>query len=202
MLRFALLAAMVVAMSSGPYARADQEVYAKADEIIGRAEEAVASNLAAFIKANEAPLQTARSELATLIKEMNETGKQSLATSLQTRLNKLDETIQKRVSAKVPIVEPPQKPLLERLAGKWDRSLHEGYLLVNANGSIALHRDIDNSVVVRGRCSTKAPDVIEVAWQDGSRWELRMAGDDTIAVYEWSADGSRYGDGYALERIR
>lgn len=199
MLRFALLAVLVVAMTSGPYARADQEVYAKADEIIGRAEEAVASNLAAFIKANESPLQTARSELATLIKEMNETGKQSLATSLQSRLNKLDETIQKRVSAKVPIVEPPQKPLLEQLEGNWDRN-NGDHVRLFANGTAAYSGR--KGQVINGKLTLSSPHVASIAWENGIVFHCRLAGEgDAVAVFEWNSKGQRT-QGFSLERIK
>jgi hypothetical protein len=199
MLRFALLAAMVVAMSCGPDAQADQEVYAKADEIIGRAEEAVASNLAAFIQANEAPLQTARSELATLIKEMNETGKQSLATSLQSRLNKLDETIQKRVITKVPIVEPPPKPLLERLEGTWDR--HNGsHVRLFANGT-AEYITTRNSKVGKGTLTEVSPHVASITWDSGYINHCRLAGDDAVVVFEWKPSGQRT-QGFSLERMK
>ena len=111
---------IAVLFSASLYADTDREVYDEADEIFKQAEEAVGTNLATFVQANEKPLAKAREEMAELIARMNKEGRSQLATSLQKRLNGLEETVQKRVRTEVPIVVPPKKPLLERMEGKWE----------------------------------------------------------------------------------
>lgn len=99
-----VVASLTVVFVNSAVAQSDQEVYAEADRIFGKAEDAVSENLANFIKANEKPFATARHEMAELISQLNKDGRSQLATSLQRRLNALEDTIQRRASVKVPVV--------------------------------------------------------------------------------------------------
>lgn len=99
-----VVASLTAVLATTALAQSDQEVYAEADRIFAQAEETVSENLANFIKANEKPFATARHEMAELISRLNKEGRSQLATSLQKRLNGLEETVQRKASVKVPVV--------------------------------------------------------------------------------------------------
>ena len=184
------------------HADTDREVYDEADGIFKQAEEAVGTNLATFVQANEKPLAEAREEMAELIARMNKEGRSQLATSLQKRLNGLEETVQKRVRSEVPIVVPPKKPLLERLAGKWDRTDHPDHLCMHANGMVECVHDGNGEVFLRGKLTLVSPHVASIVWDNGYKELCRIAGDDdAMAMFSWNPDGRRL-DGYCLERMK
>lgn len=103
-----VVASLTVLVATTVVAQSDQEIYAEADRIFENAEEAVIENLANFIAANEKPFATARHGMAELISQLNIDGRSQLATSLQRRLNGLEETIQRKASLKVPVFIAPK----------------------------------------------------------------------------------------------
>lgn len=99
-----VVTSFTVVLATTALAQSDQEVYAEVDRIFAQAEDAVSENLANFIKANEKPFATARHDMAELISRLNKEGRSQLATSVQKRLNGLEETVQRKASVKVPVV--------------------------------------------------------------------------------------------------
>lgn len=112
---FLFVALINVVTATASLAQTDQEVYAEVDRIFAEAEESVADNLETYIKANEQPLTKAREGMSELIAEINKDGRSQLATALQSKLNGLEDTIQKRASQKVPIIARQRKPMVEKL---------------------------------------------------------------------------------------
>jgi hypothetical protein len=82
-----LIALIAFVATANLYADTDREIYDQANEISKQAEEAVAENLEAFVRANEKPIKKAREEMAELIARVNKEGRTQLATSLQKQLN-------------------------------------------------------------------------------------------------------------------
>lgn len=189
-------------LTANLYADTDRDVYDEADGIFKQAEEAVGTNLATFVQANEKPLAKAREEMAELIARMNKEGRSQLATSLQKRLNGLEETVQKRVRTEVPIVVPPEKPLLERMEGKWIAHDYPEYFMVNDGGAwIQVKNDGKGTVIESVAMQLLDYETAEVRYKSGWCLQCRLAGDDVLAVTEIRPDG-RKSRGFALERGR
>lgn len=182
------------------YAETDGEVYEEVDKIFTEATEEVGENLAKFVEANERPLGKARAELAELIARLNKEGKSQLATSIQKRVNTLDETVQKRASAKVPIVEPPKKPLLERLEGKWVVEGSGAHYRYEKSGRAICVRTVDGKVLATGTLRATSPEVAVNTWQSGNTEELHMVGDDIVALLGNAPSGKR--STHVLERAK
>lgn len=109
-----VVASLTAVFMTTAVAQSDQEVHEEADRIFAQAEEAVSDNLSAFIKANEKPFATARHQMAELISRLNKDGRSQLATSLQGRLNGLEETVQRKAKVKLPVVSTKQNDLPQR----------------------------------------------------------------------------------------
>lgn len=203
-MKHALLTALgTIAFLATLHADTDSEVNEQFDEIVRQATNEVSENLAKYALANERPLTRARSDLASLIKRLNEEKRTALATTLQKRLNGLEETVQRHASAKVPIVEPPKKSLLERLEGKWDITNEPRHYRLYTNGTAECVQDRDNQVLSTGRITVISPHVAEVVWGSGWKDQFRISGDDVaVSVFAWNPAGQRNGVGFALERVR
>lgn len=193
---------IAVLFTANLYADTDRDVYDEADGIFKQAEEAVGTNLATFVQANEKPLAKAREEMAELIARVNKEGRSPLATSLQKRLNTLEETVQKRVRTEVPIVVPPKKPLLERMEGKWDM-LH-CYLVIEKDGSCRQVEKGNGKTVQTGRFILTDPVTAEMKLSpNGWGWISSMPMDeDKLVSFHRNPEGKRQANGTVFERVK
>lgn len=101
----------------------------------------------------------------------------------------------------VPALPPrPQTPLLERMAGRWNRDDATEYVL-KTDGTVEQWGKKEKRIANQGRCQLGADGTAEVLWSTGHRWQCRFAGDDWIAIHE-THNGNAVGDGIVLERIK
>lgn len=170
-------------------------------QILDKTVRDVKRNLQDFQKANKEPLSDARKDLQDLAKKLVDDRKEDEAKKVLEQIATLEADVMREANAPPMVIQPPQKPLGERLVGKWDRIGHIEYLKVQPDGQVALHRDDDDRVTVAGRFSLASPDIAEIAWDNGFQWQIRIAGDDAIAVFELAPKGGRR-QGFALERVR
>lgn len=191
----------LMAVSSPTLADTDQEVYEEVERITTKAQDAVASNLSSYVMANAKPLKEARDEMAELIARLNKEGRKQLATTLQNRLNNLEESIRKRVDAKLPVIPPPQKPLLQRLVGKWKCPTHPSFFVIEADGTI--HEDNVSGHTLHKGVLQDTGDGRPVAMQEnGWKWRVREAGGDGLAIEIFNPEGKPHGHGIVLERVK
>lgn len=98
--------------------------------------------------------------------------------------------------------QAPQKPLLERMAGKWSR-FGEGYFYhLHADGTAETVDQGTNRVTNRVRMAAVSAEAVEAIWPSGFRDRFVLAGDDLIAVINWNPRGKRDGAGFVLERMK
>lgn len=96
---------------------------------------------------------------------------------------------------------PPQKPLLEGLAGKWDRPNQPDQWHLYANGTAEYRKD-DGRLHTTGRISVTSPDAFEVAWENGWKDKCVLGGDVVTVLKTLNPKGLETESGYALERIK
>lgn len=197
---FVVLLHAVTATAS--LAESDQEVYAEVDRIFAHAEEKVSENLEAYIKANQAPLTQARADMAELIARLNKDGRSQIATTLQKRLNTLEDTVQKKASNKVPIIALPQKKLAERIAGKWTNPNWHLVYVFEADGKFREEDKASGRVNATGSIVESTDEVAEVKLSNNHRIRAMPAGNDSLALLVWDPAGKPVLAGLVMERAK
>lgn len=173
------------------------------DEAVGE----VKKNLKAFDKANEKPIAEARDKFQELAKKLIEDGKTDEATAVLGQVKTLEADVMKMANAPAPVggggKPAPQKPLLERLAGKWDRSNDQSYWVIERDGTAGC-RNLQSHKPCHQDSKVRVIDeeTGEIAWPNGWRWQIRMAGNDVLAIHETGPDGKVFADGLILTRQR
>lgn len=171
--------------------------------ILDKAVGSVRANRTEFDKASEKPLSEARQELQDLSTKLIKDGKTDEATAVLAHVKTLETDVMKMANAPAPSAgrPVPTKPLLERMAGKWDTKASTIHMRVYANGSVEAVRNTDGGLHERASAKLISPEVVEVRWDSGFINHWRLAGEDTIAVYEWDAKGKRT-KGFSMERLQ
>lgn len=204
LLSIALIAALCLAAPSlADDKKPDPKLSAAMKKILDKAVAEVTSNRNQFNAANEKPLGEARTALEVLAKKLVDEKKYEQVKAVTDQIATLEADVLKMAVAPAPAPAPrpaPQKPLLERLDGKWDRINNPAHYRLNKNGIAECVEDNGQKVISQGRMSVMSPDVAEIRWSDGFRDLFYLAGDDVIAVRQWLPDGKR--ESFALERMK
>jgi len=194
-----LLTALVAFVAIPLMARADEPKPSPAvKRILEDAARKVRTNRQAFDKANEKPLAEARQELQDLSTKLIKDEKTDEAGAVLKQVKTLDADVMRMANAPMPVrgvggQAGPQKPLLERMAGKWAHGV--GGVSVEQDGSFT------NQNGDKGRLKLVAPDMAEIIWGSGYKWHSRLVNDDLMAVVEWDANGNRT-VGAVLDRVK
>lgn len=183
--------------------RAEDKPSPAVKRILDKAVGKVRANRTDFDKANKKPLDEARAELQELAKTLVDDGKADEATTVLAQVKTLDGDVMRIANAPAPVAGgggrvPPQKPLLERMAGEWRRDGRESIVL-RADGTA--NKKWPDTAAAPVKLTARSSEVAELTFPDGYAWQLRMAGDDVIAVLEFK-DGQLSGQGLALTRIK
>jgi len=169
--------------------------------IIDDAARTVKRNRTEFDKANQKPLDDARKQLEELSTKLIKDGKTDEAAIALRQIKTLEADVM-RVANAPPVAAGAvaQKPLLERLAGKWDRPDTDESFLIESASSIW---SISKSKGIRTQMKLISVDQqkCDLQYHSGWRLSLRPAGEDAVAVFEWSPKGERK-KGFALERMK
>ena len=162
----------------------------------------------------QAPLDQARMDLGLAITKLNQVKRFNDAKTVQKALADLEKTVLSKTVVIViqppqkppdmkPEPIPPQKPLLERMAGKWNRKTFPEYFVIQPNGTWQrISKDGKDTVLDSAAMQLRTPEELEVRYPSGWRLLCRLAGDDVIAVIEFRPTGEPASDGWALERIK
>jgi hypothetical protein len=170
------------------------------DEAVGD----VKKNRQAFDKANEKPIAEARDKLQELAKKLIEEGKTDEVTAVLGQVKTLEADVMKMANAsngggKAVL----QKSLLDRLAGRWNRSNDQSYWVIERDGTAGC-RNLQSHKPCHQDSKVRVIDeeTGEIAWPNGWRWQIRMAGNDVLAIHETGPDGKVFADGLILTRQR
>lgn len=196
------LSTIAIADPDGKGQRNDSDIYDEVETIIAAASDEVRANHETFTQVNDKTLGSARGELNRLIVRLNEERRFGLAKEVQDELVSLPDTVRKRAVIRVPGVMPPKTPLLKRMVGKWNRTEDPFYYVVLENGTVEQRREPGHRVVHTTTLTIVDDETAEFTVKGDWRWRCKMAGNDTVAVFEFDPKGKRHGDGIALERIK
>ena len=170
--------------------------------ILDKAVADIKKNRKEFDEANQKPLGDARVELQDLSTKLIKEGKTVDAAAVLKQIEMLDVDVMKMANAPAPVpgvggggVVPPQKSLLDRLAGKWRRAGNNDVITINADGSLQMSNGDQGRVVVT------ATEVAEVSLKSGWRLRFPMAQEQFACALEWDPQGQAT-PGFVLERIR
>lgn len=179
-------------------ARAEDKPSPAAKKILEKAVAKVKTNRQEFDKANKKPLDEARAELQELAKKLVDDGKAQEATSVLKQVGTLDADVLKMANAPVPVAgggAVPQKPLLERMAGKWRRGGNNDVFVIGPDGFV----QISNGD--QGKLLLMSPEVAEVVLKSGWKLRVLMAQEDIACALEWDPRG-RQTQGFVLEQMK
>jgi hypothetical protein len=194
--RTLLLALVAVLFSANLYGQDTKKPSQAVERILNKAVMEVRKNRQEFDKANQKPLGDARVELQDLSTKLIKDGKTVDATAVLKQIETLDVDVMKRAGAPEPAPMPrptPQKLLLEKLVGRWQRPGYE--YVIGADGMIRAS-DGDG-----GRLVLVSPEIAEVIWKTGTKTQYLMAHDDIACGVVLLPNGSRK-QIYVLERVK
>jgi hypothetical protein len=184
--RHLLLALISFLFSATLYGQEAKKPSPAVTRILDDAVRAVRKNRHDFDKANETPLGEARKALEELSTKLIRDGKAEEATAVLKQVGTLEADVMKMVNASAPIAGGGavgvQKPLLERLEGKWGGPKSKFYYRFEGNGRASLHRSSDGAVDVRGVWEVAGPEKAVVKWDHGFVDTLHLAGSDVVAL--------------------
>lgn len=175
--------------------------------ILDEAVRAVKRNRVDFDKANQKPLGEARKALDELSTKLIKDGKADEAAAVLRQVGTLEADVMRMANAPAPVAgggAVAQRPLLERMAGKWMHPNHPTYYTIEPNGMIREMFKSDGRVHGEGRLEAMPDGTAEGMRQpDGWRWKLAEAGVNKIALE--MADpktGKPWNVGLVLERTK
>ena len=146
----------------------------------------------------QAPLDQARMELNRAITMLNQGKRFNDAKTVQKALADLEKTVMSKTV--VIVIQPPQKPLLERMAGKWIRTNHPDAFVISADRSAEVINQNTRQVIATGKLALDKEGLGKIAWSNNVVWMMRMTDDDCLAVSETDLVGNPLGDGLVLTR--
>ncbi len=198
--RFVLVALLAIPLM----ARADEPKPSPAvKRILEDTARKVRTNRQAFEKANEKPLADARQELHELVAKLNKDGKTKEAIDTLKQVETLDADVMRMANAPMPAGggagAGPQKPLLERAAGKWTHPNYKYTFVVERTGEMA---EITKTGEVKytGRLKALSDETAEAMMSHGYKVQVTPAGNDRLAIMVYSPDGKPWGEGRCLTR--
>lgn len=154
------------------------------DKAVGK----VRTNRTEFDKANKKPLDDARAELQDLSTKLIKEGKTEEAGIVLKQVGSLDADVMRMANAPAPNGGgggrvPPQKPLMERLAGKWEWAGTNAVLIVEGGGGAVYAEKDGGKVYCQGRVKNVSPNRAETEW-GCANWFIHVVDDDTLIAFE------------------
>lgn len=172
-------------------------------KILDKAVSEVRKNRQAFDKANEKPIAEARQELQDLATNLIKDGRTDEATAVLGQVKTLEADVMQIAKTVVGGggKSVSDKPFLERLAGKWNRSNDPSYWVIERDGTAGC-RNLQSHKPCHPDSKVRVVDeeAAEIVWPQGWRWRIRMAGNDVLAIHETGPDGKVFADGLILTR--
>ena len=164
----------------------------------------VRTNRQAFDKANEKPLAEARKALEELSTKLIKDGKAEDATVVLKQVKTLDADVMRMANAPAPVAggAGPQKPLFERMAGRWRSRDGKMACVIDENGNFADFWGDREEIKEKGKLKILGDGVAEVLLTNGWKIVIRPAGDDALAMLAWTERGFEDGDGRIVFRER
>jgi hypothetical protein len=192
-----LLIALIafVASATGSAQDVDPRKLPAVKRVLDDAAKGVKANRNACDKANEAQLAKARDELKEIAKKLLDDGKTEAAAAILNQVKTLDREV--LGAANTPATVPgSQKPLLEKMSGRWTHPNADLILEIDSSGTYREVRKSDRSISTTGRLVLKTKGVASSRLANGFMVELRVVGeDDAIGLFLWDPTGSPAGDG-------
>jgi hypothetical protein len=101
---------------------------------------------------------------------------------------------------KKPVPPPLQLTLLQKLVGKWTHPKSDLMYYFLPDGTFHEDWKANGKVNATGRLVLLSTDLAEIKLSNAYRIQIRMAGDDILAVLVWDSKGNPWGQGMVLER--
>lgn len=158
------------------------------DKAVGK----VRANRTEFDKANKKPLDEARAELQDLSTKLIKDGKTQEAGDVLRQVGTLEADVMRMANAPPPVAGAggPQKPLLERMAGKWESRDPDWqfFLEIRPDGVVRQITKASGRMGLEGRLTLLKPEQAEVTWSNGEKRYLLLAGEGVDAVLCYGGD--------------
>ena len=171
--------------------------------ILEEAVRAVKKNRVEFDKANQKPLGEARKALEELSTKLIKDGKADEAGAVLKQVGTLEVDVMRLANAPAPMAggAVPQRPLLERMAGRWTHPNSTGLLAFEENGKVTSFWK-SGAVNTDGTARPLSEDEVEVRYSNQSLHRYRMIDADLIVERLFNPDGSEKGEGYLKMRAK
>lgn len=197
-----LTIALITSLCLTCTARAEDKPLPATKLILEKAVREVRKNRQAFDKANEKPLGTARQELQDLSTKLIKDGKTAEAQAVLRQVDTLDADVLKSANAPPPVAGGvvPQKPLLERLEGKWTHPNSTGLVAFEKNGKTTTFWK-SGSVNADGTARLLSEEEVEVRFSNQTVHRYRLIDSGLMVERVLKPDGSESGEGYLKMRV-
>jgi hypothetical protein len=203
MTRPALIFLLAIACSSTTFGQ-EAKTLPAVKRILDKATAEVKKNFQEFDTANQKPLGDARVELQDLSTKLIQDGKNVDARAVIKQIETLEADVLKRANAPAPVpaARPvPEKPLLDRMAGKWFNPTRKETRVFGADGSFTQLKS-DGTVDGRPEAFVIQGGKGLMNGSTGYRFENWLVDDDRMAFLWYAPDGSAIGDGEVWFRKR
>ena len=199
-LSIALIASLCFALTT----KAEDKASPAVKKILDKAVAKVRTNRTEFDKANKKPLDEARAELQDLSTKLIKDGKTEEAGGVLKQVGTLEVDVMRMANAPAPVAgggAAPQKPLLDRIAGKWD--MGNWHMVIEQDGSCKQVEKGNGIVSATGQFVLKDAGTAEMKLTNGWGWQCSMPmDDDKLVVFNWNPAGQRQAGGKVLERVK
>jgi hypothetical protein len=163
-------------------------------------------NRRAFDEANKKPLTEARNELEELAKQLIDDGKTDEATAVLNQVKTLDADVLR--IAKVPVSDEGRgraalhKPLLQRMAGKWDNPNDSLVRTIDSKGRLVEIRKKDGGIQTQGQLQQQGDHLAVAQLANGWTIDCLLAADgETMACVFRNPAGKEQGCGAVLRKV-
>ena len=198
-----LLIALIAFVAIPLMARADETKQSPAvKRILEDTARKVRTNRQAFDKANEKPLAEARKALEELSTKLIKDGKAEEATAVLKQVGTLDADVMRMANAPAPVGggAVPQRPLLERMAGRWDHPNSPVVMVCDATGRVKETFKKDGAFFHQGTLRILEHDSLEARFPTRF-YKIKVISEDLVAVRVYNLDGSEMLEGVLKERV-
>lgn len=197
--------ALVATLCLASTVRAEDKLPPGMKPILDKAVRDVRTNREAFDKANKKPFDEARKALEALSTKLIKDGKTDEAGVVLKQVGTLEADVLKSANAPTPVAgaggPAQQKPLLDRLEGKWTHPNEPTIIQIEPNGAIRQYFKTDGKLFRQGQIQAMADGTAE-GLMDGEKFKISEAVGDRLAVEIWQPTGKQWGHGMVLTRTK
>lgn len=172
--------------------------------VLDEAVREVKKNGQEFDKANQKPLGDAKKKLQDEVTKLVESGKTDDASAVLAQVKTLEADVMKMANAPAPVGGgggrvQPQKPLMERLEGKWQNPTDGGWVrTIDREGRFT---ETLGKNSYHGQLKVIGLNSAEVLSSSGWRMVLYLCDENVMAILAWNPEGKLADDGRVYLRL-